>query len=133
MQLNYKGMNEEDVLPLRKSWQDRIDRERLKGISGAGTKKDLEKLASRQIKLQKDLVADWWNLADKIVAKWNDARRQSGVIIMAAGGGTSIGYPEEWAEMIGFNQDIHPIWVERARSPPAGLSDVVTPRAHLPY
>jgi dipeptidase len=132
MQLNYKGMSEDDVLPRRKAWQDRMDSERLEEVSSADGKVDVEKLARKQTSLMQELVADWWSLADMLIAKWNDARRQNGKSVVAAAGGTAIGYPQWWTNMIGFNDDIHPIWVQRAAAAPVGTPGAVAATVNLP-
>lgn len=120
MQLNYKGMSEEDVLPARKAWQDRIDKER---AARASNPRGAEDLGQWQLRLQEELVASWWSLSEAIIAKWNDMRRQiSGPTSIVPTGGTAYGYPEWWAEMIGFNHDPHPIWVKRAVTPPTDIS-----------
>jgi len=109
MQLNYQGMSQEDVLPKRKAWQDRIDSER-----STWSSKDGVDISSWQVNIQESLIADWWDLADLLVAKWNDMRRQGQPTTADPVDGTAYGYPEWWAKMIGFNHDPHPIWVQRS-------------------
>eukprot|EP00744_Colponema_vietnamica_P004270 GILI01006413.1.p1 GENE.GILI01006413.1~~GILI01006413.1.p1 ORF type:complete len:687 (+),score=216.12 GILI01006413.1:187-2247(+) len=45
------------------------------------------------------IVADWWNLADYLIAKYNDGFVNLPTI-------RSVGYPEWWAQLVGF--DINP-------------------------
>lgn len=116
MQLMYKGMSEGDVLPRRKAWQDHIDEERLKP-------KDAQELGEWQVAMQERLVADWWELSDMLIAKFNDMRNRAGSAPFS-GAPVSGGYPDWYANMIGFNHDIHPVWVERASAAPAGCNAV---------
>merc|ERR1712137_240025 len=78
-----------------------------------------EVLQQLQLQTQKELFSEWWQLADSLIAKWNDMRRQTGSTSISPTGGTAYGYPEWWAKMIGFSHDMHPIWVKPASHPPA--------------
>jgi len=117
MQLNYHGMSTEDVLPRAEAWQDRIDRELAQARSSGTT-------AHWQVRMQEDLAADWWRLADFLVMKWNDMSRTS-----ENATAISLGYPEWWARMVGFNEDIHPLWVTPAAQSPSCASDTLPVRS----
>mmetsp|Transcript_15313 Transcript_15313/g.30105 ORF Transcript_15313/g.30105 Transcript_15313/m.30105 type:complete len:669 (-) Transcript_15313:225-2231(-) len=122
MQLNYKGMSTEDVYPRRDYWQDRIDTEFAQARMESG-------LGRWQASLQDALVADWWDLSDYLVMKWNDMSRTDDKSIDA-----QVGYPEWWSRLVGFSHDVHPVWVQPARSPPVDLHvpGYVAPEASLP-
>merc|ERR1711904_385730 len=38
--------------------------------------------------------------------------------------GKSEGYPQDFADMIGFTNDVHPIWVQPAAAPPTSVEYV---------
>eukprot|EP00928_Gymnodinium_smaydae_P085623 TRINITY_DN6915_c0_g1_i1.p1 TRINITY_DN6915_c0_g1~~TRINITY_DN6915_c0_g1_i1.p1 ORF type:complete len:687 (+),score=139.80 TRINITY_DN6915_c0_g1_i1:34-2061(+) len=111
MQLNHQAMSREDVRPRQDSWQDRIDLERSAMMKRSVSADELDRW---QVELQERLRKDWWNLADELVVKWNDGERSDDKRI-----GASWSYPPAWARMVGMSNDIHPLWVEPASSPPA--------------
>jgi len=122
MQLNYEGMSKEDVLPKIEAWQDRIDAERPK------TKQMTEKqLSDWQLRVQEEVAASWWQLADLLVSKWNDMSRTAGNVT-----DRSLGYPEWFAQMIGYSQDVHPIWVQPAAAPPSECPNFTPASVVLP-
>jgi len=110
MQLNYARMSAEDVEPRRQAWQDQMDKELAELQANPGTSR--QEVADWQLSVQQRVHADWWNLADKLVVKWNDMERTADGKV---GGAWS--YPEEWAKMIGMSNDVHPIWVQPASEP----------------
>merc|ERR1712176_1424050 len=61
------------------------------------------------------------------VPKWNDGERSDEKKI-----GVAVGYPKEYAQMVGLNNDIHPVWVQPAAAPPADMPGYVKPTASLP-
>jgi len=111
MQLNYRDMSKQDVYPAIESWQDRIDEER-KAAEGA----DAEALSTWQAGVQQKVIASWWNMSDYLIMKYNDGR----VNVPAVG--HSPGYPQWYADMVGFSNDVHPVWVQPASQPPASLA-----------
>jgi len=124
MQLNYEGMSEQDVYPMMKEWQDKIDAE-----WGEARQADPKLIKDWQIHLQEQLAASWWGLADRLVWKYNDMSTTTPNVT-----DRSDGYPEWYAKMIGYSQDVHPIWVQPVPRPDATLpgyvaSTVVLPRA----
>jgi len=112
MQLNYEGMSREDVLPRAAAWQDRLD-EALLARSSSPSAPPSEPLGAWQLRVQEEVAASWWQLADHLVMKWNDMSRTAGNVT-----DRSLGYPEWFVRMVGFSQDVHPIWVQPAASPP---------------
>jgi len=106
MQLNYRDSSQQDVYPAIESWQAKID-EQCKAMEH----RDADVLSQWQIQLQAEVVASWWKLADFLVMKYNDGRVNYPTL------GQGIGYPQWYANMIGFNNDIHPVWVQPAPQP----------------
>jgi len=111
MTWNYKGSSENEVFPAIKKWQDTIDEQMEKlDIS------NVDKLAEWQVSIQEQVVASWWKMADFMCMKYNDGKINYPVI------GKSAGYPQPFADMIGFSNDVHPIWVQAASQPPSSIS-----------
>merc|ERR1711990_985891 len=126
MQLNYKGMSTEDVYPRIEAWQDFIDVNFVDHI--LKTELTGEEIGKLQVKLQEDIVSDWQVLADHLVAKWLDMRRTG------ASGPTrdTYGFTEWYAKMVGFSNDIHPIWVKPSEKPPVDVPGYVAPTVSIP-
>mmetsp|Transcript_99117 Transcript_99117/g.250275 ORF Transcript_99117/g.250275 Transcript_99117/m.250275 type:complete len:678 (-) Transcript_99117:190-2223(-) len=110
MQLNYRDMSKQDVYPAIESWQDTIDEER-KTAEGS----DAEAFDAWQAGVQEKVVASWWNMSDYLIMKYNDGRVNVPKV------GRSPGYPQWYADMVGFGNDVHPVWVQPAPQPPASL------------
>lgn len=127
MQINYQGMSTQDVLPRMKSWQDVLDAE-----YASAKKMGVDALRSWQLQAQDRVAADWWKLADELVYKWNDLSHTT-----ATSTDHSNVYPREWANMIGYSYDIHPVWVQPSSEPPrcdvAKPDCLVTISAELGY
>jgi len=111
MTWNYKGSSEQEVFPAIKKWQDTID-EQMDSLDTS----NIEKLAEWQVSIQEQVVVSWWKMADFIVMKYNDGKINYPVV------GTSAGYPQPFTDMIGFSNDVHPIWVQAASQPPSSIS-----------
>eukprot|EP00929_Paragymnodinium_shiwhaense_P074970 TRINITY_DN3833_c0_g1_i1.p1 TRINITY_DN3833_c0_g1~~TRINITY_DN3833_c0_g1_i1.p1 ORF type:complete len:696 (+),score=161.97 TRINITY_DN3833_c0_g1_i1:65-2152(+) len=109
MQLNYKGMMEQDVGPRQQKWQDVIDKEREEKNVAAMT---AEEVKAWQLGVQRRVVADWWTFSDQLVMKWNDMSHSHGEVTEG-----TYGYPADWAKMVGFTNSIHPLWVKPAPRP----------------
>jgi len=92
------------VFPLRDQLEAAIDTQRLVLEASHPTN---EALATWQVGAQETVVSQWWELADFLVMAYNDNNFNAHTV------GGSIGYPVEFANMIGFNQDVHPIFVGR--------------------
>merc|ERR1711879_409778 len=76
---------------------------------------DVDQLAKWQVSIQEQVVASWWKLADFLIMKYNDGKVNHPVI------GHSPGYPQSFCDMIGFGNDVHPIWVQPASEPPPSI------------
>jgi len=111
MHLSYHNMSRTHVYPLREKLAAEIDRSRL---ALEATRPDAEALGAFQKKVQAATVQRWWELADFLIMTYNDNFYNT-----AEKAGLNIGYPRDFAEMIGFNQDIHPIYVKRSPPPVA--------------
>uniref|UniRef100_A0A7S2HNW7 Dipeptidase n=1 Tax=Zooxanthella nutricula TaxID=1333877 RepID=A0A7S2HNW7_9DINO len=124
MNLNYVTMSKEDVYPAIENWQDRIDEqlpsaEKMKG----------EALAKWQASVQEEVAKSWWNMSDFLIMKYNDGRVNSPTV------GKSPGYPAWFADLVGFSNDIHPVWVQAAGQPVPSIGkslNLVRPEFQLP-
>jgi dipeptidase len=123
MQLNYRGMSKDDVYPRRERWQDEIDRRLARLESEEFGLEDRKKWQSA---IQEELVADWWSMADFLVMKYNDGK------VNWPKAGRSIGYPEDFARLVGFSNDVHPIWVQPAATPQVHVESYVPKSVQLP-
>lgn len=121
MQLNYAAMSKDDVNPAIERWQDTIDLQR-KEMESA----DALTLGKWQASLQEKIVADWWRFADFLAMKYNDN------FLNVPKAGTSIGYPQWYADMVGFGNDVRPLWVQAAQEPQHYIPGFVTPTSVLP-
>jgi len=122
MQLNYRGMSQDDVYPAIQKWQDHFD-SRLADWESIQNTQELQRV---QANLQEEVVTSWWKLADFIVMKYNDGK------VNWPKAGVAIGYPEEYAKMIGFSNDVHPVWVQAAEVPPVAIDGYVPSSARMP-
>lgn len=107
--MNYRNSSIEDILPLKKEFEDRMDHE-LSTLNDVKTLKEAGEWATRT---QKETVSRWWDLFEHLLVKYNDGFYNDLTKPGSTGIGQNIGFPVWWAKMIGFNQDIHPIFVER--------------------
>mmetsp|Transcript_20628 Transcript_20628/g.45186 ORF Transcript_20628/g.45186 Transcript_20628/m.45186 type:complete len:662 (+) Transcript_20628:32-2017(+) len=105
MQLNYRNMSVEHVYPLIRELQGHIDKGR---HDLEARDPSPEALGAWQADIQCQVVSRWWQLADFLVAAYNDG------FFNAKVPGASIGYPADFLEAVGLNQDVHPVWVQRA-------------------
>mmetsp|Transcript_52347 Transcript_52347/g.146014 ORF Transcript_52347/g.146014 Transcript_52347/m.146014 type:complete len:547 (-) Transcript_52347:424-2064(-) len=117
MQLNYRAMSQDDVYPRIQAWQDTIDEE-CTNVEQASP----EALAAWQLSVQERVVADWWDFSDFLIMKYNDGR------INVPRVGRSPGYPQWFTEMIGYGNDVHPVWVQPAAGP---VSAAATPPSYV--
>mmetsp|Transcript_4132 Transcript_4132/g.11758 ORF Transcript_4132/g.11758 Transcript_4132/m.11758 type:complete len:672 (-) Transcript_4132:400-2415(-) len=126
MNLNYAEMSSRDVYPAIESWQNLIDEERSRAERLA-----TDDLAVWQVSVQERLVDAWWNMSEHLFAKYNDFRINSPSV------GEATGYPRWFAEMVGFSNDVHPLWAQACALPPPkvvqNLPDFVRPSAALPF
>eukprot|EP00397_Hematodinium_sp_SG-2012_P024553 GEMP01025579.1.p1 GENE.GEMP01025579.1~~GEMP01025579.1.p1 ORF type:complete len:605 (+),score=121.45 GEMP01025579.1:108-1922(+) len=98
------------------SWEQKIDEER---ITLSHDPKSLEKF---QTKIQNEVAADWWQMSDWLLCRYND-----GFLNEPNNLGQTIGYPPWWLEMVGFNDDPRPKWVHPSDEKPSLLGDAVLP------
>jgi len=109
--INWRNASKDSLLPLRAHLQhnleiERADAEEAAHMSGAWA----DILSGFQKSAQQRTVDRWWKLADDLIVKYNDGfynNVKTGVM------GSGMGYPLWWAKEVGFNQDIHPIFVTR--------------------
>jgi len=71
---------------------------------------DADVLANWQIETQQTVVDQWWELADTLVATYNDGFYND---LANNKIGLGLGYPAWYGHEIGFNHDVHPIYVKR--------------------
>jgi len=122
MQLNYRTISRDEVYPTIEKLQDEIDKQ----VEDIAARADVTRLEQLQLTLQERVVASWWKLSDFIVMKYNDGKTNW------PKAGKSFGYPEQWAEMIGFSNDVHPLWVQPAITPPVQIDGYVEQSVSLP-
>ncbi|KAF4660803.1 hypothetical protein FOL47_007026 [Perkinsus chesapeaki] len=135
MNMNFKNMSEQVVFPMRQKMQDLVDVE-LARMDELAANNETKKLEKAQRKLQKHVVDEWWSMGKKLIAMYNDGyynRLPTKDTEPALG--VTFGVPNWYAHMIGFTNDIHPIWVSPAESPINKQStppDYVTPKYTIP-
>eukprot|EP00929_Paragymnodinium_shiwhaense_P032656 TRINITY_DN18073_c0_g1_i1.p1 TRINITY_DN18073_c0_g1~~TRINITY_DN18073_c0_g1_i1.p1 ORF type:complete len:681 (+),score=157.65 TRINITY_DN18073_c0_g1_i1:189-2045(+) len=126
MQLNFAAMSKSDVFPAIEAWQDKIDEQRER-LERSGSLTDLGKW---QTQIQEEIIANWWKLRDSLTQKYNDGCINSPAV------GRSWGYPQWYASMVGFSDDVHPVWVQAAERPAeevlAQMPSFVEPSGKLP-
>jgi len=124
MQLNYRDMSEQDVYPAIESLQNDIDDKRKTAEQTSGL------LDEMQASVQETVAARWWTLGDYLIMKYNDGRVNLPTM------GKAPGYPQWFSDMVGFGNDVHPIWVQPSSSPSSlvasQLAGYVPPRFQLP-
>jgi len=106
---NWRHASEHFVLPLRSQLQDDIQQE-MQVVEAKAKADGPHVLADWQVKTQQRVVDRWWQLADELVVAYNDGNFNNATSKKI---GSSFGYPEWFARQIGFNQDVHPIFVKR--------------------
>eukprot|EP00930_Biecheleria_cincta_P004181 TRINITY_DN105075_c0_g1_i1.p1 TRINITY_DN105075_c0_g1~~TRINITY_DN105075_c0_g1_i1.p1 ORF type:complete len:695 (-),score=114.80 TRINITY_DN105075_c0_g1_i1:44-2128(-) len=107
---NWRHATTNFIFPLREKLQ-RMLLEDIASIEARAEKEgSLTLLGEWQMHAQQAVVDRWWRLADELVVAYND-----GFFNDASHDkfGVGLGYPEWWAQQIGFNQDVHPIYVKR--------------------
>merc|ERR1712178_455604 len=83
-------------------------------IEAKAKKEGSHVLAHWQKKTQQRVVDRWWQLATDLIVAYNDGFYND---VKTNTMGLSLGYPRWYAESIGFNQDVHPIFVKRDDNP----------------
>mmetsp|Transcript_140125 Transcript_140125/g.364228 ORF Transcript_140125/g.364228 Transcript_140125/m.364228 type:complete len:685 (+) Transcript_140125:58-2112(+) len=147
MELNYENMSQV-VLPAMAKAQDgldaamaRMEQQAAAMVAGGQREQALRLLSEWQTKAQQDVVDKWWQLADYLVARFNDGFDNQ---CIDAGGpprnvdrgqpscrvGVPIGYPAWWLEQVGYDFDIRPHYVKPAGlTPPASFAAVQAAQA----
>jgi len=105
--VNWRHASENFVLPLRAEWHKKIADE-MPVVEARARREGAKALAEWQVRTQRQVVERWWQLADDLIATYNDGFLNQGENL-----GANLGYPEWWAREIGFNQDVHPIFIKR--------------------
>ena len=106
MTLNWRNMSAEEVFPLQQRLQDHIDEE---------MKSSTTPLTSEwQRDVQKNVVRQWWELADRLIVKYNDGyyTRVEKDDLTKSVVGKSYGLPDWYNRMLGMTADVHPVWVQ---------------------
>jgi dipeptidase len=102
MNMNWRNMSSEEVMPLQKEWQDRLDAE----LTPENRNEEWQR------SIQGQLVKSWWNLADRLIVKYNDGYyTRVGKDVVDPVIGKSYGLPDWYSIMIGQTADVHPVWV----------------------
>jgi len=104
--------------------------EEMPAVEARAKKDGVQVLAEWQTRTQQRVVDRWWRLADELVVAYNDGFFNDAKSNQM---GLSMGYPTWWAHAIGFNQDVHPIYVKRDFDPAASCRAdplVCDPRLH---
>lgn len=105
MTMNWRNMSSEEVMPLQQKWQNRIDEE----MHALSNELDLNEW---QKGVQHKIVDSWWNLADRLIVKYNDGYyTKVGPEVAEPIVGKSYGLPDWFSAMIGQTADVHPVWV----------------------
>ncbi|EER13253.1 conserved hypothetical protein [Perkinsus marinus ATCC 50983] len=117
LNMNFKNMSEQVVFPMRQKMQDLVDIELAK-MDELAAKNASKKVEKAQSALQKYVVDEWWSMGKKLIAMYNDGyynRLPTKDTEPALG--VTFGVPNWYAHMIGFTNDIHPIYVSPAEAP----------------
>jgi len=112
---NWENASKQFILPLRSKFHNEIQAE-MPAVEARAKKEGVQVLAEWQTRMQQRVVDRWWRLADELVVAYNDGFFNDAKSNQM---GLSIGYPTWWAHAIGFNQDVHPIYVKRDFNPTA--------------
>lgn len=110
---NWRNASQQVVLPLRSRLHNEIAQE-MKAVEDRAKQEGLAVLADWQRRTQQRVVDRWWRLADELIVMYNDGFYNDA---KANKLGISLGYPDWWARQVGFNQDVHPIFVRRDYTP----------------
>mmetsp|Transcript_66857 Transcript_66857/g.189756 ORF Transcript_66857/g.189756 Transcript_66857/m.189756 type:complete len:685 (+) Transcript_66857:47-2101(+) len=123
---NWRNASGQFVLPLRAQLQREIEQE-MEAVEARAQREGPKVLGDWQVGVQQRVVDRWWQLADELVVAYNDGFFNDAKTNRI---GLSLGYPAWWARQIGFNQDVHPIFVKR--DPAAELAYLADPEMAPP-
>lgn len=123
MDLCYRNMSLTYVYPAVRELQATVDvmvQDAVKSADKARGEEAAAVLAEAQTKIQREVVKSWWELAGKLVVRYNDMSfnfpEHAPTIT------SSVGLPPFWLEMIGFdNEAYYPKWIQPASAPPTLL------------
>mmetsp|Transcript_105164 Transcript_105164/g.255309 ORF Transcript_105164/g.255309 Transcript_105164/m.255309 type:complete len:506 (-) Transcript_105164:72-1589(-) len=107
--MHWRNASAQFIFPLKAELEGEIASE-MANVEARAKDEGLHVLAEWQVSTQQRVVDRWWRLADELVVAYNDGFFNNAKTQMF---GASLGYPEWWARQIGFNQDVHPIFVKR--------------------
>lgn len=107
--MHWRNASAHFILPLKAQLEGEIASGMVEAEARA-QKEGVHVLGDWQESVQQRVVSRWWRLADELVVAYNDGFFNDAKTQRF---GLSLGYPEWWARQIGFNQDIHPIFVKR--------------------
>jgi len=123
MDLSYQNMSDTYVYPAVQRIQRRVVDEAALAIKESAQKGPDEAaflLASAQSKTQRSVVTEWWQMAEKLIVRYND--QFFNFPEDAPQSVATIGYPDFWLQMIGYNQEFYrPHWLQSAAQPPSLL------------
>ncbi|CAD7938846.1 unnamed protein product [Amoebophrya sp. A120] len=119
MEWNYEHMENEDVMPRVRSWEQKIDT--FIRTHPQVSKNEALTIDAAQAELHDKVVADWWDLADELMVKYNDGF----INTEATGLGSFLGYPSAYLEMTGANDVPNPKYVLPAAFNPATYEEFV--------
>jgi dipeptidase len=108
MTMNWRNCSSEEVFPLQTALQDQLDQDLLRIQSTKMSKSELE---TWQKETQASIFKRWWDLADRIIVKYNDGY-MTRVDLPVPIVGKSYGIPDWYSRMIGQTADVHPVWVK---------------------
>ena len=127
MALNWLNMSIEEVFPLQNFLQDHIDAQ----LSQLSLNCDLNEW---QRGVQTHVVNLWWDLADRLVVKYNDGyyTRVDVEDPIKSVVGKSYGLPDWYNRMVGLTADVHPVWVQPWHGEFTDIKSEIIDRNSLP-
>jgi hypothetical protein len=105
---NWRHASENFVLPLKEQLQTEIMAEMI-DVEAKAKQQGPSVLGQWQAKKQQQVVDRWWRLGDELIVAYNDGFFND----VHSRPGIGLNYPDWWLKLIGFNQDVHPIFVRR--------------------
>lgn len=121
MDLCYQNMSEQYIYPKVSSLQREVYEETEDAIKKAENPMKLAELASG---IQRKVTEEWWQLAEKMIVRYNDHFFNYPEFAPTSVG--PVGYPAFWLEMIGYDQEFYrPHWFQRSPFVPSMLPETV--------
>mmetsp|Transcript_72946 Transcript_72946/g.152287 ORF Transcript_72946/g.152287 Transcript_72946/m.152287 type:complete len:698 (-) Transcript_72946:252-2345(-) len=106
---NWRHANDNFLVPVRTALYSEIAAGMAKAEADSAVH-GKKALADFQVNMQQRVVDRWWHLADDLIVAYNDGFFNNASSNKA---GLSLGYPAWFAKDIGFNEDVHPIYIRR--------------------